>query len=563
MPGTQPMVFKTPRRKAWLRANHIAWAILLIGLAAPAALMLRRNLSALGLHHDVIYPEAADVQLALWTAQTGRVFPPLQRPPFTPAIYGPLFYLALAALARPFHFSLHALLLAGRLGSLAAYLGLGCVVYLFNRRRGYGWPACLAAALALGASPGFSAWIICARPDLGALFFSLLGLWLAQRGAQAGGVPPESYWIWAGAACSTAWLLKQSYAAAPLAVLAWLVFTRRRKASLLFLAACALPALLVLGTLWLRGEPVLVSLLRLRYALMQPRIGLSILIDQLRLPGNLLLLGLGGLGWLRAGRPVMPARRGQAWTLAAIYFPLAWTLPVWPILQSGGGGNYLFEAWTACALWLPEGLRALAAWSEPIEKRLKTSPLALSRALAGAGIGLLIAAMAGLFGARLLQPSYIVRQRSYGNLKLLRPLRIFSSDDYLTVHGRQPELLDPDLAHILSLTGHFSDAPIRARLRRRRYDLLLLGNWWGALPAYRGVSYYSRAEIQSINRYYRPLCATRGLTAWIPKTLPPKSSPLPLHPAQLSHTLRLHCRPREFVLLTSGRYQFSALPAKR
>ncbi len=554
MLAAPPLAYHPPRRQPWFRPRRLAWAILLLGLAAPAALTLSRNLPRIGLHHDVIYPEAAGAQLALWTAQTGRVFPPLQRPPFTPAIYGPLFYLSLAALARTRHASLFALLLAGRLASLAAYLGLVAIVIFFNRRRGYAWPASLAAGLALAGIPAFSAWIVCARPDLAALFFGILGLWLADGAAgQASERRARAAWLGAGAACAAAWLLKQSFVAAPLAILAWLLWRRRRLAALIFLSVCALPVAVVLGALWLRGEPVLTSLLRLRHALLQPRLGLSILAGELRLPGHLLLLGLGGLGWLRELRS---AGRARPLALPAVYFPLAWTLPVWPILQSGGGGNYLFEAWTACALLLPEGLRALAAWGGQIHARLAPDRFRLRPLAALAGLTLLAAAGCGLFFARLLKPSYIVRQRGFASLRRLRPLRVFSSDDYLTIHGRRPEFLDPDLAHILALTGHFSPAPILARLRRRRYDLLLLGIWHGALPAYRGISYYSRAEIRAIRRHYLPVCAAYGLSAWRPR-----GRPAPITAAALSRTLGRHCRRRPFQLLPDGRYRWPPRPA--
>ena len=545
--GDQPP--RWPARAGWLGA--LALACLLAGFGYGAWELARHNLAVFTLHRDLIYPESAGIELARWTARDGRVFPHFQHSPYTPAIYGPLFYLALAAVEKLLRGHFFSLLLAARGASLAAFYGLAALVYVFSRRRGHGFFAALLAALALLAASDFSAWMVSARPDLPALFFTIFGLLLAAgisaRTAAAADVAKRDDRRWplvlAGSCCAAAWLLKQSFAAAPLAALIWLLRRGRRRDAGWFLAACAALPALFLTTLILRGEPALHELLLLRHSLMQPRQGLHILLAHLARPGNLALFILGALGALHVafGRrePALNAARGQ---LLMIYFLLAWTLPVWPLMQCGGGANYLLEGWTACALLAPDGLAALThAWAK-IAPRSRMLILAL-----------LVYYTGWILLPRYRRPSYLQYMRNYGNLRPLRRWRVFSSDAYLTVHGRRPELLDPDLAHILSLTGHFDDAPIVARLRRQSYGLLFLGNWHGALPAYRGISYYSRAEIRAIRRHYSMLCATKGITVWLPR-----GRPALLHTSTAGEILNQRCVPMPLRLSWRGKYQLRA-----
>lgn len=274
---------------------------------------------------------------------------------------------------------------------------------------------------------------------------------------------------------------------------------------------------------------MLKAMLLLRHSVMQPGAGWHMFFASVTSPANTLLFLLGWLGFCCS-------RRRPEWALPRLYFLLAWTLPVIPIMQAGAAVNYLFEGWTASALLLPLALDCLQFhWR-------KISPL--SQALT-------LALLLFYFWNYQLPPYrfLVVPAHNYGDLRPLRRMRVFSSDDYLAVHSRRPELLDPYLARVLELTGHFSSAPILARLDHKTYNELFLGDAGGALPAYRGIPYYSRAEIIAIRENYRLLCAAGGITVWLPRRRPP-----PLNRASASRLLNRSCQPQPFRLHRNGRY---------
>ena len=80
----------------------------------------------------------------------------------------------------------------------------------------------------------------------------------------------------------------------------------------------------------------------------------------------------------------------------------------------------------------------------------------------------------------------------------------------MNVHGREPNLLDPFGAHVLELTGHWDSSPVLAGLDRGDYDLIILTrvSFHHTIPSFRGVSYFSPAEIRTIDDKYEVLCST-------------------------------------------------------
>lgn len=500
-----------------------------------AVRLLVANAAVLHLNRDVLYPESAGVQIALWCAHTGRIFPHFHSSPFTPAVYGPAFYLGLGLIERWFHLGFFHLLVLGRLISFGSFLAVGLLLFVLVRRLGFNYLSALTAAVAMWSGFDFTMWISSARPDLPALFCTALGLLLAAWD----GSPRRGLILASGLACSSAWLLKQSFVAVPLAILLWLLMQKRRREAAVFFAACALPALLVLAWPLVHGEPVLRSLTLLRHSVMQPRIGWQMLYANLvNIPANSWLFAWGLIGWLavlRGSEKQNPAR------LLAIYFPIAWILPVVPLMQAGAAINYLFEGWLAAALLLPDAFEALrSSW-------LRIS--AFSRSLA---LVLLLAFVCGFQLPQYWHVQYLFNPQGYGNLRPLRAYRIFSSDDYLTVHGRNPELLDPDLAHILELTGYWSSAPIVRQLNRHYYDYLFVAVLWGgSLPQYRGIPYYSPMVLEAINRNYVSDCISDGMTVWRPRgRLSPLSS------AAVSRILGASCQKIALTVHPDGTLQW-------
>src|ERR1041384_4601986 len=73
-------------------------------------------------HGDSTFPESAVVQTGIWAHETGRIYPGLNEAPYTPAPYGPLFYVALAGLAKVVGGSFDRLVIAGRVLTFAGFL---------------------------------------------------------------------------------------------------------------------------------------------------------------------------------------------------------------------------------------------------------------------------------------------------------------------------------------------------------------------------------------------------------------------------------------------------------
>src|SRR5262245_18930139 len=109
-------------------------------------------------HGDNTYPESAVVQTALWARDSGRIYPELYLSPYTPAPYGPLFYVGLTAAAKITGAGFDSLLILGRAIVFACFLLLAILTFFWVRRQPLPLPVALVASALIFAQIDFLEW---------------------------------------------------------------------------------------------------------------------------------------------------------------------------------------------------------------------------------------------------------------------------------------------------------------------------------------------------------------------------------------------------------------------
>jgi hypothetical protein len=230
---------RTPDRPGLVEAGLWgAAAALLIVYAAVFALSAAARIFS---PYELAYGESIVLQEARRVAAGEALYPPPSGLPLTVTAYTPLYYLVVGALQ---HLLGDRSYLLGRLVSLAATLGGAACLAVGVRAASGRWPAgALAALVVLGQNLTALLWAPLHRVDALALGLTLLGLALAATGRP----------LWAVAPLLLAALTKQSYVAAPAAVLVALWPQRRRMALFAALFGLGLAAAAAVGQWLTRG----------------------------------------------------------------------------------------------------------------------------------------------------------------------------------------------------------------------------------------------------------------------------------------------------------------------
>jgi hypothetical protein len=518
---------------AALLSFRCLWLVLLVASLAATAMCWRQTQARLREAADVTTPDSVMVQTAVWARASGKIYRRLDAPPYTPAVYGPLYYLILIGLSLLTGANFAGLLLASRLFTLACYAGLAVILWRWARRLGLPQPlAVLAPLFALG-QIAFLNWNVTTRPDVPAVLASAAAVYAAT----AAGAPIGRRWsapIAAGLLAGAAVMLKQTALAAPAAIALWLALHRWWPALAAFAAAAAAIPASLLGALALRGEQLRdLALLHDPYSGWRSAVG--ILLRKIEQYGpDALWIALALLGAAAAARAVS-ARRGprpRGWELLILYFLLAWA---WGLLtlgrNSGGAGNYLLEAWAVTALLAAAGVAALRPiWT-------LTPAAARSLVILWAAVANIAGLMAWHYRASVPLPDQAPLAQ------VLRGRRVLTDIPYLGVQTRDPAYLDPYLLHTLELAGLWSSRHLAARITAQRFGLVVLDISGGrANTRFRGLTRYDRRTIAALRQAYLPYCVRgvspqRGAAAVF---LPAGRRP----PADLAGALRgADCRP--------------------
>lgn len=467
--------------------------LVVVSVVVGSAVLGVASLHVLPTTGDTMYPETANILPGIALLHSGQVYPDFNAYPFFASVYGPLFYLFIAVIARIAHSNLFAILIVGRAVSYLCFLATGLLVYLCARRLGY--PRSYAAIAWLGVAfcADFFSWNVTFRPDVPALMFGAVALYLALRSETGSRLNLGA----AGLCAAAAVLLKQSIFMATLAIAIWLITSKRFRDLAVFVASVALPVIALFAFLQTR-EPALQRVMALRYTPKDVPSAITIVRHALLRADGALLMTFALIAVFFAAH-----RRHR---LLLIYFICAWTLPVLALAQCGANANYLLEGWLACALLIPAALTA-------IEDRWPRLHFAWRAALI---LGL-VAVLAGQIGLW----KYFTASRmptKFANVAPLRDLKVFGDVPYLTGSGREPELPEPFLAHMFAITGHWSPAPVAARIDQRIYDVIILGNDRGFVRGWRGVTNLDPVLLNRINADYNVLCGTGQFVVLIPNS---------------------------------------------
>jgi hypothetical protein len=240
------------------------WPVILIPflillLAVP--FVVRANRKALHLSNDTTDPESSLIQIGLWAAQSGRLYPSLTEKPFTPAPHGPAYYELLRILAITAPHDFQTLAYKARLISFLIFLLTCLELFVMARRFGIVPMICWIPAVTIFTVPDFYPWSASVRPDMIALFLNVTGMLCFCWGAEANIRNCSASGFFAGAAV----VFKQSMAAAFLAIGVTLLFHRRWKDLLAFCLTATIVPLGVIGFLVFHREPILDEMLIMRF----------------------------------------------------------------------------------------------------------------------------------------------------------------------------------------------------------------------------------------------------------------------------------------------------------
>jgi hypothetical protein len=451
--------------------------------------------NAISSQNENTYPENTVIYAAVHAAQTGHLYSSPSLPPFVLQPFGPLYYLINATIARVSHFDFGLIRTSARLLTYSCYLLSGLIIFLICRRLRFSTVnATLAAFMFLG-QPSFLLWNVTVRPDVLFLTVMLLSLLLAVEGDTLG----VAGYMLAGTLAGVAFLIKQPGVAAPIAVLTILLCRKKFRPAAVYAFSAGLPVVLTLTILLWHKGPFVEQFTSVREGLWSFHQGALFALDQFSNITRLVPILIGAIGFAQAIRGDIASQMIAAFALAN------WVVGLSGLPQLGSDVNYFLPGLAGCALLLPFAV-------EMIRKNLRWK---VAYALIIVGLVWTTTTEVGL-ALWALAPNL---QQSESPYVVLAPFKILSDRSIFTLHGRDPDLLDPYTAHELELGRHWDSSPIIEEVRRGDYDLVILAGSenWHVISHYRGVSYFSPVLVRAINENYSVLCSTLSSAVLMPR----------------------------------------------
>lgn len=445
---------------------------------------------------DNMIPEGAHVYAAIRSAETGRLYFSFREPPHIMQSYGPLFYLSTAAVARLSHSNVTLTVQYFRAGSYLCYLASGLMLFLICKRLGCpSWLSLLAALMMLG-QHDFLGWNVTVRPDMMMLLFMMISLFFAIKMDER----PWLYCLLSGTAAGLAFLFKQPGAGIAVAIVMVLLFWKEYRKAFVFSAAAALPVMLMLlGLIW-HKEHFLEQFSSVSMGYWSLIGGAHFVWKAASrlvyiLPG---LIGL--LGFARA------LKMGKSWQLVASFAIVSCLVALSGLPQAGSNTNYYLPILVGCVLLLPVAIQSLEKWRYLTSVSLIIIP------------ALLLATYLDFYNdIQYFNYFHAPEGMSYA---ALRPFRMISDVPFLSMKGRDPELLDAFAIHSLELTGHWDAAPVIEEIRQGKIDLVVFMHlkpyvtntpkveFHRIVVNWRGVSELSPAVVAALNENYDVFCAS-------------------------------------------------------
>lgn len=468
----------------------LAFLCLVVYCGSGAVMMTIGSAKLIPNQVENTYPESVNIYAAIGAARTGRLYSSPSQPPYILQPFGPLYYLINATIARASHLDFDSVRTRTRLLSYGCFLLSAVIIFLISKRLRFSTIASILAALMLLGQPYFLAWNATVRPDMLFLMVMLSGLLWAVEGDALGGAG----YVVAGILGGLAFLIKQPGIAGPLAIFAVLAYRRKYRCAAVYALGAMLPVALMFVMLLWRREPFFEQFFLVGKGLWSLADGARFAFDKLWDFKMVVPIFIGAIG-------ISQAIRGDtaSWLIAA--FAIAnWAVGLSGLPQLGSNVNYFLPGLACCALLLPfavQMVRQLLRW----------------KAVAAATAALIIVVLLRTtFQVEdevgwLMSAHWSEAEKPYA---ALAPFKILSDRTIFTVHGRDPDLLDPYSARELELAGHWDSSPVITNVIRGDYDLIILAGsgHWPVIGDFRGIAYFSPALVKAINDNYRVLCST-------------------------------------------------------
>jgi hypothetical protein len=441
------------------------------------------------------YPESTNIYTAIKGAQTGHLYFPASEPPYVLQPFGPLYYVANVVIAKASHLDFDLVRARARLLTYCCFLSSALFIYLICRKLLFSAADSALAALMFLGQPFFLFWNVTIRPEMMFLAVMLLSLLWAVEGETAGGAG----YVLSGALAGLAFLVKQPAIAAPVAVVAILLYRRKFRLSAAYAFGAALPVVLVFGILLWHAGPFVEQFTSVGKGIWSLGQGAQFAFEKFWDSILLFPLLIGGLGFAQAIRGNTPSK------IIAAFAVTNWVVGLSGLPQLGSDINYALPGLTGCALLLPFAVEA-------IRKNVRWK-------------GTFVLIILGLLWTmskdyeRVSWVLSVPTGQSGRSLAALAPYKILSDRALYTLHGRDPDLLDPYTAHELELRQHWDSSRITENVRRGSYDLIVLAGSgkWQEIASFRGLAYFSPVLVQAINENYSVLCSTMTQGVLMPR----------------------------------------------
>jgi hypothetical protein len=495
--------------RGFLRALSLraAFLSLLVYCGYSAAIVITASARLLGNQWENTYPEAPHIFAAIRSAQTGHLYFPFTQPPYVLQSYGPLFYEMYYWMARAVRADTDRFIHLARVTDFSCFLLCGVLIFLICRRLAFTALTCAAAAaLPLGV-PMFCNDAATTRPDMYFLAIMLASLLVAVWDER----PDKWVCIASGAIGAISFLLKQPGIAVLAAVVGVWLFRRRFRDTACFAAGAAVPIVLMFAFLLWRKEDFLGQFLSVGLAIRSLSGGVAYTYALLKAPTLLLPIAIGALGF---GRALAGGTRAQ---LLAWFALINWIVGLSGMPQLGSAGNYFFGGLLGCGLLLPFSFELVRKTA-----RFAAIPLLIAAGLCYLSITYTVE---GAVSASNSTPS------AYGGLE---SFRILSDRPEFSLHGRDPDLLDPISVHMVELgSGEWTSAPVEQNVRSLSYDLIILACSGGSrvICNFRGVNFFSLGVIGAINQNYCVFCTSQNAIVLVPRSRHIRVTPGMLDPA--------------------------------
>jgi hypothetical protein len=446
--------------------------LLLISVLVGVIFVIVQSISLINSPYQIDYGEGLMLDGALRLQQGQPIYPDPHTFPVVIHVYGPVAYAVVASVLQRGDASFPAGRRLVLLGSLALSLILASIV---GRLSGCWWLGVVFGLIVL-TLPAFRFWLYLLRADVIGIVFSSTGIALYLLG--------EKRWYFSVPFFGIAVFCKYSLVAAPVAVFLHLIFNRRFKSGVSFLAglgfscACAFVALQLKTNGWFAFH--MFSTHPDNYSILQ-------------------FLGLAAIVWISA--PVVTAFaifyvvqdwRSRHRSFLTLYFAAS-AITSLTAGKLGSTTNHFVE-------WMLASCMCAALGYSVLVRRYPRRAMQIR-------ILLVVSILAGVFAQN--RPSKQASRalgecdRAYGDIRHSSSSRILAESlGPLLVAGKPVLLSDPFVYGQSVAHGKWPDHPIEQLIHDRYFDLIVMGDDPN-LPEWRGSDIWSESQVRAIKLNYR------------------------------------------------------------